>query len=127
MQKVLVVEPAESIAIPLRALLEQHGLEVDVVAVGDEVATRDLKNYAALVIDLKTGRDDAFAFLAELHFHHPHLSGRIVVMSATAAAEVIAALDALGVCGVVAKPLDAEEIVQAVLECLEHSPQHSVQ
>lgn len=127
MSKVLVVESAESIAKPLCALLEQHKFTVQLVAESAQAAALDLSEFAALVIDLKLDDPAALALLERLHREQSHLVGRVVVMTSAAADEIVAALEAIGVCDVVPKPLNAEEIVRAVLECLEHSPSFSVQ
>lgn len=122
-----MVEAAESVAKPLCALLEQHDFTVDLVADSVKAAALDLSVYAALVIDLKLGDADALALLERLHREQSHLVGRVVVMTSSIAEEIVAALEAIGVCDVVPKPLNAEEIVRAVLDCLEHSPSFSVQ
>ena len=127
MSKVLVVEAAESIAKPLCALLEQHNFKVDLVAESAQAAALDLTVYAALVVDLKLGDAAALELLKRLHREQSHLVGRVVVMTSAVAEEIVAALEAIGVCDVVPKPLNAEEIVRAVLDCLEHSPSFSVQ
>jgi DNA-binding response OmpR family regulator len=127
MSRVLVVEAAESIAKPLCALLEQHEFAVDVVSQSTETSGLDLTRYAALVIDLTLGDGDALALLERLHRDKSHLVGRVVVMTSSVEKEIVTALEAIGVCDVVPKPLNAEEIVRAVLDCLEHSPAFSVQ
>ena len=127
MSRVLVVEAAESIAKPLCALLEQHKFTVDRVERSTEASALDLTKYAALVIDLRLEDRDALALLERLHRDKSHLVGRVVVMTSSVAEEIVAALEAIGVCDVVPKPLNAEEIVRAVLDCLEHSPSFSVQ
>jgi DNA-binding response OmpR family regulator len=127
MSRVLVVEAAESVAKPLCALLEQHDFVVDLAPESTEAAALDLSVYAALVIDLDLGDAGALALLERLHREQSHLVGRVVVMTSSAAEEIVVALEAIGVCDVVPKPLNAEEIVRAVLDCLEHSPSFSVQ
>ena len=127
MSRVLVVEPAESIAKPLCALLEQHDFTVDLVADSAQATALDLTVYAALVVDLKLDDATALTLLERLHREQSHLVGRVVVMTSAVAEEVVTALEAIGVCDVVPKPLNAEDIVRAVLDCLEHSPSFSVQ
>ena len=127
MSRILVVEAAESIAKPLCALLEQHEFTVDLAANAAAASTLDLAKYAALVVDLKLEDRHALELLERLHREKSHLVGRVVVMTSAVAEEIVAALEAIGVCDVVPKPLNAEEIVRAVLDCLEHSPSFSVQ
>jgi DNA-binding response OmpR family regulator len=127
MVRVLVVEAAESVAKPLRGLLEQHEFIVDMVANSAEASAVELAKYAALIVDLKVGDGEALGLLERLHREKSHLVGRVVVMTSAAEADIVAALEAIGVCDVVPKPLNAEEIVRAVLDCLEHSPGFSVQ
>ena len=122
--RLLLIEPSASIAAPIRGLLEQNRFLVDVVENIADARTRDLAGYAALIVDVR--RDD-LQFVQWLHQNHSHLVGRVVVISADDHAMLVSELEHLGVCDVVPKPVNAEEILRAVFECLELSPDFAVQ
>jgi DNA-binding NarL/FixJ family response regulator len=120
--RVLIVEPSENVATTLRAVLEEHELAVDVVPHAQDVDLDRVADYAVLIIDVHRENGAAFALLDRVHRSVAHLAGRIVVMSADDSDAIARELDLLGVCGIVPKPVDAEEIVRAVFECLGKEP-----
>lgn len=122
--RLLLIEPAETIAAPVRALLEQNRFIVDHIATTTEARARDLSVYAALVVDVKP---DDLHFVEWLYRVHSHLTGRVVVISTDDAPQLEKQLTELGVCDVVPKPVNAQEILRAVFECLEESPEWAVQ
>ena len=127
MLRLLLIEPSATVAIPIQALLEQNQFTVDVIETIAEARACDLTRYALLVIDVHRDNREALDFVQWLHRKESHLLGRVVVMSAGDADALTRELDALGVCDVVPKPINAEEIVRAVFECLEKNPIQSVQ
>lgn len=125
MHRLLLIEPSESTAVPIRALLEQNGFTVDIAqSIAD---ARDLTRYALLVVDVRRDDHDGLRFVQQLHRDESHLVGRIVVISADDSKALEQDLAALGVCDVVPKPVNAEEILRAVFECLEKNPVGTVQ
>jgi DNA-binding response OmpR family regulator len=120
----LLIEPSESTATPIRALLEQNDFLVDVVHSVAEA--RDLSKYALLVVDMRRGDHEGMQFVQRLHREESHLVGRIVVISADDGHLLEQELHALDVCDVVPKPVNAEEILRAVFECLEKNPAGAV-
>ena len=122
--QLLLIEPSKTIAAPIRALLEQNQFLVDVIEDIADARARDLSGYAALIVDV---RQDDLQFVQWLHQNHSHLIGRVVVISADDHAMLVRELEQLGVCDVVPKPVNAEEILRAVFECLELSPGFAVQ
>lgn len=120
MHRLLLIEPSETTAIPIRALLEQNGFTVDVVHGIAEA--RELSSYALLVVDVRRGDHDGLRFVQRLHREKSHLVGRIVVISADDGDALAEELSAVDVCDIVPKPVNAEEILRAVFECLEKNP-----
>lgn len=122
--RLLLVEPSETTAVPIRALLEQNAFVVDRIDSTSEARTRDLSGYAAIIVDVK--RDD-LEFVQWLHQTQSHLTGRVVVISADDHQALAEELEHLDVCDIVPKPINAQEILRAVFECLEMNPEFSVQ
>lgn len=120
--RLLLIEPSDTTAAPIRALLEQNGFRVDPVSNIHEARARDLAPYGVIIVDIHRRDRDALLFVQWLHQQHSHLIGRVVVVSADSSEELAQELDSLGVCDIVPKPVDAEEILRAVLECLELTP-----
>jgi DNA-binding response OmpR family regulator len=120
--RLLLVEPSETAALAIRGLLEQNGFVVEVVASATEARERDLASYALLVIDVHRREQDGLRFVHSLHRTHPHFLGRVVIISADDHSELTRELAEIGVCDIVPKPIDAQEILRAVFECLEKTP-----
>ena len=92
-----------------------------------EARTRDLANYSLLVVDVHRNDREGLEFVHWLHHEHSHLVGRVVVISADDADALAHELDAMGVCDIVPKPVNAQEILRAVFECLEKNPVMAIQ
>ncbi len=127
MHRLLLIEPTASTAAPIAAFLAEHDFLVDVVATTAEARDYDFARYAVLIVDLKREEREGLLFVQWLHQVHSQLVGRVVVISADDADALAADLSELDVCDVVPKPINAQEILRAVLECLEKSPAYSVQ
>ena len=122
MHKILVVEPSETIATTLRAVLEEHELAVDVLSHAKEVEVERLAAYEVIVLDVHRQNAAALKLLDRINREGANLVTRIVVMSADDSDAIVREFDLLGICGIVPKPVDAEEIVRAVFECLGKEP-----
>ena len=127
MYRLLLIEPIATTAVPIRAFLEQHDFLVDVVGSTAEARECDMSHYAVLIVDLRRDDRESLVFVQWLHQVHSYLVGRVVVISADDADALATDLSELDVCDIVPKPINAQEILRAVLECLEKSPAFSVQ
>lgn len=127
MHRLLLIEPSPTTAAPIRAFLEQHDFLVDVTSSTGEAREMDAKPYAVIIVDVRADDREGLLFVQWLHQVHSHLVGRVVVMSAGDGAVIARDLEQLGVCDIVPKPVNAQEILRAVLDCLEKSPAFSVQ
>jgi DNA-binding response OmpR family regulator len=123
----LLVEPVATTAAPIRAFLEENDFLVDVVSSTREARGSEMKPYAVIIVDVRRDDREGLLFVQWLHKEHSFLVGRVVVISADDADALAGDLTELGVCNVVPKPVNAQEILRAVLECLEKSPAFSVQ
>lgn len=127
MHRLLLIEPTASTSAPIAAFLEQHDFIVDVLTTTAEARECDFTRYAVLIVDLKRDEREGLLFVQWLHQVHSELLGRVVVISADDANALAADLFELEVCDVVPKPINAQEILRAVLDCLEESPAYAVQ
>lgn len=125
--RLLLVEPSASVAAPIRGLLEQNHFLVDVAESVSEARSRDLDSAALLIVDVRRDDREGLSFVQWLHREESHLVGRVVVISADDSETLQRDLEALGVCDVIPKPVNAEEILRAVYECLEKNPALAVQ
>jgi DNA-binding NtrC family response regulator len=124
---ILMIEPSDSVAAAVTALLEQHELTVERLTTISEVRTRDLDRYGVIVVDVRVEDGEAVSFLESVYRHQSHLTSRIVVVSVDGEPELRIVLEAVDICDIVPKPVNADDIVRAVLECLEPNPVMSVQ
>jgi DNA-binding response OmpR family regulator len=126
MHRLLLIEPSPAVAAPIRAYLEHHEFTVDVVDELDDARGYDMKRYAVIIVDLRRTDRDSLLFVQWLHQVHSFLLGRVVVMSADESDALAHDLSNLGVCDILPKPINANEILRAVRECLEKSPEFAV-
>ena len=127
MYRLLLIEPSPTTAAPIRAFLEQHDFMVDVVATTREARERAIKPYAVIIVDVRRDDREGLLFVQWLHQVHSELVGRVVVVSGDDGDALAADLAELDVCDIVPKPVNAQEILRAVLDCLEKSPAFAVQ
>ena len=120
--RLLLIEPAPAVAAPIRGLLEQNGVEVEVVSSAAEAREQDLSSFALMVVDVHLQEREGLLFVQWLQRSQAHLVGRVVVITADDHGELSRELSALDVCDIVPKPIDADEILRAVFECLEKNP-----
>ena len=120
--RLLLVESNETAAAPVRALLQQQGFEVDLSPSTSHARSLDLSAYALLIVDIHRSDPEGLAFVQWLYGVHSQLTGRVVVISADESEALARELTSMDVCDVVPKPVDAEEILQAVFDCLEIRP-----
>jgi DNA-binding response OmpR family regulator len=127
MYRVLLCEPNAAIATAVRVVLEQNAFAVDVIHESNEMRSRDLSIYAALVIDVHREPRRGFDTIEWLYRDRSDLLPRVVIITADDPDAVREAFDTSGVCEVVIKPVNANDILRAVQECLEKSPEFALQ
>lgn len=80
-------------------------------------------HFDLLIVEVKATRGDhGLGFLRHVHGTAPQFGPRIVVISGDPTQHVRRELDAIGICDVVLKPVHEDEILAAVIECLDRSP-----
>jgi CheY-like chemotaxis protein len=122
--RILFVESTPDVGRAVTSVLETNHFHVmrsdDARRAADRVAT---DHFDLLVVEVKAAADDpGLGFLRHVNTTAPHLTPRIVVISGDPPPSVQRELDAIGVCGVLLKPVHQTEILQAVEECLDRTP-----
>lgn len=122
--RILLVESTSDVASAVTSVLETNHFHVTRTDDDRRAAERLTTDpFDVLVVEVKATPDDpGLRFLHHVHASTPHLSARIVVISNDPPPSVQRELDALGICGVVLKPVHQTEILQAVEECLDRTP-----
>ena len=118
-KRILVVDDDAEIRNLLAAVLQRHGLAVDIAA--DGAAAADLLRespYAVVLVDLMMPRVDGFQLL-DLINGREVMSPPVVLVVTAADRSTIERLDAQRIHGIVRKPFDPEEIARLVVACAE--------
>lgn len=117
-KRVLVVDDDASTREFLSAVLEQHGLRVDVASDGQQALELLRKtSYAVVLLDLIMPVLDGFAVLDRMGEEGRSLPVVLVVTGADRGA--ISRLDPQRIQGIVRKPFDSEELAELVVACAE--------
>ena len=81
------------------------------------------EHFDLLVTEVKAAHDDdGLRFLRHVKGNAPHLGPRIVAISGDPTQRVQHELDAVGICELVLKPVHEDEILSAVIGCLDRTP-----
>jgi DNA-binding response OmpR family regulator len=128
MNRVLLYEPSAAVASAIRSVLEENGFAVETVAEPSDLKARgDIRKFAAIVVDVHRDEKHGLEAVGWIARSHASLMPRVVVITADEPEAIREALHQTGVCEVVVKPVSAPEILRAVIECMERSPEYSVQ
>lgn len=119
-RRILFLEPVESVRKAVAAHLVSHGFEVESVDREDEALRRLTGGgFGVVLIDVALEGRRGFPVVEHITQRIPELLTRIVVITADDSEKVRHELALLGVCEVVPKPIRADEILQAVRDCLQ--------
>ncbi len=118
-QRILLVEPLETVRRTLSAYLESNGFEVESVDSEVDAISRLGGGYGVVILDLVLTGRRGFAVIEHIVQRLPEMVPRVVVMTADDSERVRAELERIGVCDVVPKPIRAEQILAAVRDCLQ--------
>jgi len=114
---VLLADDNEATCILITALLQSE-FAVEVASDGGEAIEKlKRRQYAAIVLDLLMPVVDGYAVLEFLRTEHPHLLGRVLVVTAALGAREMERVSGYDVCGVVAKPFEVDALFNAVRQC----------
>ena len=118
-KRVLVVDDDAEIRGLLVAVLQRHGLLIDVAADGEEAMNLlRASHYAVVLVDLMMPRIDGFQLL-DLMSGPDAISSPVVLVITAADRATIERLDTQRIHGIVRKPFDPEEIARLVVACAE--------
>ncbi len=117
-RRILFLEPVETARNAVSAYLESHGFEVDGVETESDALARLPNGYGVLVIDVSLEGRRGFGVVEHIVERVPELLTRVVVITADDSERVRQELARIGVCEIVPKPIRADEILQAVRDCL---------
>ena len=128
-RRILVVEPYEAIRELLRAVLRRTGHDLEAVETGNEaIAAMEREHFPCVVVGspvVVTAADTKVLFLEYIERHCPEWRPcLIVVTTQVEAGQIVDASERLGVCAVLAKPFAADDLIEAVDDCLagRHAP-----
>jgi CheY-like chemotaxis protein len=114
---VLIVDDNEATITLVTALLRRD-YAIDAATDGsDAIGKLKTKRYAAILLDLRMPHMDGFVVLDFLRDHHPAALRRVLVVTAALEPETIERAVAYGVCAVIGKPFEIEQLLMEVRNC----------
>jgi len=117
---ILIVEDNEVNAMILRSMLRKRGYDPVVAVDGVEgVALNERHRPQLILMDLQMPRLDGFAAAAEILRTAGRSGPTIVAVTANAAGDVLDACEAAGFAGVLAKPIDYDNLIATVRRLLD--------
>jgi CheY-like chemotaxis protein len=121
--RILFVSAHPEVAVAVGAALRARAFDVQRAANKADAAARlESSDYDVLIIDINLADPDAgLAFLRHLKSTAEHFLPRVVAISRDAPEHVSRELLAIGICDIVPKPVRAEDILEAVEQCLDKS------
>lgn len=121
--RLLFLAPTPEVSHAIAAMLESNDFQVVRSDDSRDAATRlASEHFDLLIVEVKASeKDHGLSFLRHVHGTAPHLGPRIVVISGDPTQHVRRELDAIGICDVVLKPVHEDEILAAVIECLDRT------
>lgn len=115
---VLLVDDNEATRTLLIALLHRD-FQVDSATDGMEAIEKlRTKQYASILLDLRMPQQDGFGVLEFLQANNPDRLRTVLVVTALLTKNEIDRARAFGVCGIISKPFDVEDLVGAVKQCV---------
>ena len=115
---VLLVDDNEATRTLIIALLHRD-FQVDSATDGIEAIEKLRTNqYASILLDLRMPQQDGFGVLEFLQANNPDRLRTVLVVTALLTKNEIERAKAFGVCGIITKPFDVEDLVGAVKQCV---------
>jgi CheY-like chemotaxis protein len=117
-QPVLLIDDNEATRTLIVALLRRD-FRVDSATDGMEAIEKLRTNqYASILLDLRMPQQDGFGVLEFLQNNSPDRLRTVLVVTAVLTKSEIERAKAFGVCGIITKPFDVDELLGAVKECV---------
>jgi two-component system nitrogen regulation response regulator GlnG len=121
-RQVIVVDDDPALRTLFIAILERKGFTVDVAPDGRAAYDRISRNaYAVILLDLMMPDVNGFELLERLARQCPSLLSRVIVMTG-ASRRVVQTLNTAAIWGLIRKPFDIDELVNAVVACSDGRP-----
>lgn len=119
--RVLFVSDHPEVATAVGAALSTKDFQVERAENRRDAASRlETSDYDVFIIDINlSDAEGGLAFLHHLKSSAEHLLPRVVVISRDAPERISSELLAIGICDIVPKPVLAEDILEAVEQCLD--------
>jgi CheY-like chemotaxis protein len=120
---ILIVDDNAVNALILSAMLRKQGYDAEVARSGAEGVAMTVRRPARLILmDLQMPQLDGFTAAAEIRRACNGATPTLVAVTANAGLEVAAACRDAGFAGVLAKPVDYQELIATVRRCLRLAP-----
>ncbi|HUO84629.1 MAG TPA: response regulator [Thermoanaerobaculia bacterium] len=120
---VLLVDDSEETCTLIRAVL-RHDFSVEICSTGLEaIENLRTRRYAAILLDLKMPDGNGFDVLDYLRDHAQELLPRVIIVTAVLGTAPLERARAYGICGIVGKPFDVEELLETVTRCADSGPE----
>ena len=117
-KRVLIADDDESIRKLVAKVLSRAGFETTQAADGQEaIEWLAREQFDAVVLDIMMPRLDGFGVISRLVSQASTIVRKIVVVTAFSKVATSKRLD--GICLVIAKPFEVEELLSAVKECID--------
>src|SRR5258708_23902142 len=114
---VLLVDDNEATRTLIIALLRRE-FQVDVATDGMEAIEKLRTNqYASVLLDLRMPHQDGFGVLEFMQANSPDRLRTVLVVTAVLTRSEIQRAKSFGVCGIITKPFDVDDLLGAVREC----------
>jgi DNA-binding response OmpR family regulator len=121
-RQVIVVDDDPALRTLFIAILERKGFMVDVAADGRAAYDLISRNaYSVILLDLMMPVVNGFELLERLARECPALLSRVIVMTG-AGHRVVQTLDTAAIWGLIRKPFDIDDLVNAVTACSDGRP-----
>ena len=115
---VLLVDDNEATRTLIIALLQRE-FQVDSASDGNEAIEKLRTNqYASILLDLRMPQQDGFGVLEFLKANNPESLRTVLVVTALLSKKEIDRAREFGICGIITKPFDVDELLGAVKECV---------
>jgi DNA-binding response OmpR family regulator len=124
-RQVIVIDDDPGLRTLFIAILQRKGFTVDVAPDGRAAYDRICRSaYSAILLDLMMPDVNGFELLERLARECPSLLPRVIVMSG-ASRRVVQTLDTTSIWGLIRKPFDLDDLVNAVIACSDGRPRLS--
>jgi len=121
-RQVIVIDDDPALRTLFIAILERRGFAVDVAPDGRSAYDQISRNaYSVILLDLMMPDVNGFELLDRLARECPSILSRVIVMTG-ASRRVVQTLDTASIWGLIRKPFDIDDLVNAIMACSDGHP-----